>query len=453
MVTPLASFSGLATGLDSASLVDGLVRLARRPIAQLESRKKDNDARVRRLEDLRSRLQTLENTARALDEAREASPSRASSSRNDLVTVTGSGGGTVGSYQVSVTSMARASRTYSDAFASKDDAGVLGVGTLTVQVGSGPAVDVEVTAEDSLGSLASKINSASAGVTAGLLFDGTAWRLQVVGNATGASNEVAFVESGVSLGLTNPANRRQAASDAVLQIDGFTVTSATNTVTNAIPGLTLEVRGEGGSPAEVRVERDPDALRSAVAAFVEAYNVVVGTIARESAAPIGGAGPRTDALSGDGTLRAIQSRLRSLVGDSYGTGPYRTLASVGVTTGRDGSLSLDARKLADALAADPDGVTRLFAGAGAEGGVFDAVGAAVAAYVRAGDGALTQRIEGFRSRNRTLNASIAGLERRLDKYEDTLRKQFTSLERIVGGLQAQGNSIAAILRSTQGQRG
>jgi flagellar hook-associated protein 2 len=451
MVAPLASFSGLASGLDSATLVDGLVKLARRPVAQLEARKRDNDSRIKRLDDLRSRLQTLQTTARALDDAREASPTRATSSRAEVLAVTGTGGGSVGAYTVSVTSMARASRTYSDGFASKDAAGALGVGTLSIQVGSGAPVDVDVEADDSLATLAAKINSASAGVTAGLLFDGSAWRLQIVGNATGAANEVTFTESGVALGLSDPANRRQAASDAVLSIDGFTVTSASNTITTAIPGLTLEVRGEGGGPAEVRVERDPEALRAAVAAFVDAYNVVVGTIAREAAAPVGGAAPRTDSLSGDGTLRTIQARLRAVVGDTYGAGTFRTLASVGVTTGRDGSLSLDARKLADAVAADPAGVTRLFAGAGAEGGVFDAVGAAIHGFVRAGDGALTQRVDGYRGRNRTLDTSIAGLSRRLDKYEETLRKQFTSLERIVGGLQAQGNSIAAIVNSLQGQ--
>jgi flagellar hook-associated protein 2 len=445
---PVASFSGLASGIDSASLISGLVGVARQPITRLQKEQSTLNQQAARVDDLRTKLSAFRSAAQALDSTSEVLATKASSADSSIVKVTAGSSSSASSYDILVTSLATATRAYATPVAAKDQTGLFGTGTLALTIG-GTTTNITVDASDTLASVAGKINDADISAVAGLFFDGTSWRLSVNGTETGAANAVTFAESGgLTLGLADPANLVTAAADAVFKVDGFNVTSASNTVSTAIEGLTLELvkASPTATATTVKIERDPSVLETKVNEFVKTYNDVMAAIDAE--APKNGTA-RTGALAGDATLRSIQSRLRNLVGQQVTglTGTYKTLASVGISLSRTGTMSVSASKLTTAATADPAGVAALFASEGAATGVMRSVDDVVEGYVTAGTGVLDTKSKGIRDRARSLADRIDGMELRITKYEETLKKQFTSLEMLVSGLNAQSNQLAAITRN------
>ncbi len=238
---PVASFSGLASGIDTATLISSLVRLERAPIDRLEAKKSDLGSVSRRLGEISKRTDALANAAKDLVGARELLGAKATSTDESKVRVSATGDATLGSFSVEVRALARAERTYSDGVAARDVAGLVGSGTLGVSVG-GVATDVTIEATDTLDDVARKINESGADVTASVLNDGTSFRLLVAGRSTGAANAVDFTESGTTLGLTRPENQLVAARDASIVVDGLEITRATNRFSDVVPGVTRSWR-------------------------------------------------------------------------------------------------------------------------------------------------------------------------------------------------------------------
>ena len=456
MSTPLVQFSGLASGLDTASIVEQLVNLERRPIELAQSQQQNLNRISGRLGDIRSQLDALKSTSEDLDDTDTILGTRASSSDEDSVAVSSTGSTPLGRYTVEVTQVAQAERTYSDAFSSRNtalsDASLLGAGftggTLSIQVGTTTTVDISVEASDTLESLVGKINSSDADVTAGIFFDGTNYRMQIGGNDTGLENAIAFTETGTDfdLGLTDPANEIVAARNAEFTIDGFAVSRASNSISDVIDGLTLQISETTTSPISIDIERDTEDFEGRVQGFVDSYNAVVRSINSEFA--FNGEARIGDSLSGDSTLRGLQSRLRTLAGGTVDdlSSPYNRLGSVGISFEQDGTLALDAEELREALADDPSAVVSLFVDDRVNDvqGFMPLFADLVDEYTESGTGILSSRIDSIGRRVRDIDDSIERMERRVEGYEDQLRQQFASLEQLVSELNAQGSQLTAI---------
>jgi len=449
--TPLITVGGLASGLDTNSLISALLDVARKPIKQLQTQQAALNSQSARLKLIKTKLEALQNAAQALDTPREVLAAKATSSNESIVKATATSGTSFGSVPVIVTSLATAERTYSAPFASKTQTFGAG-GSFEIQIGSSNTV-ISVGPTDTLESLVSKVNGSGARVTASLVYDGNAYRLGITALDTGAANAVTFVEHGTevqTLALSSAANQVQAAADASFKVDGFPMARASNTVTDAIDGVTLELTGTSASPATVTVARDASAAKSKLETFVTAYNDVMKAIGAEFAYT--GKARGADSLSGDPTLRGLQSRLRSLTGQTVAglTGTYTSLASVGVSTNRDGTLTFDSAKLEAAYSKDPNGVSALLSkGTSGPTGVLSQISTAVDAYTRGGDGSLTVRIDGIAGRVSTLDKQIASMESRIDTYESGLRKQFSELERLMSSLNTQSSQMTSILSQMQ----
>ncbi|MGF1468330.1 MAG: flagellar filament capping protein FliD [Sandaracinaceae bacterium] len=439
------TFSGLATGLDTTALIESLLQVERVPIQRLEDQKAALSSQSSKLGSLRTRLKSLESAMEDLTDREDLLAARVSTSDETVARATVSGEPTLGGIDLEVTALAQATRIYSDGVAAPDQAGLLGAGTITIQVGADAPVDVVVDAADTLETLAGKIDDSGAGVSAAVIFDGTSYRLRVAGDETGAARAVAITEAGTTLGLGDPANEAVAASDAVFTVDGLAMTRSSNTVADAIPGVSLDLVGTGAS-TRVTVERDPDAVREKVQAFVDAYNQVQSFINVEFAFIGVAKGP--ESLSGDATLRTLQGRLRSVVGNAPAglTGEVRTLADLGVEGSRDGSLALDGAALEGALATDPDGVMAVLNGDASASvtGLFEDLARVVADYADTG-GILESRVDALEGRSRDIDGQIDRLERRIDQTEENLRRRYALLEQTVSGLQNQGNQLLAVL--------
>ncbi|MEM9190694.1 MAG: flagellar filament capping protein FliD [Myxococcota bacterium] len=443
---PVATFSGLASGIDTASIVEGLVQLERRPITLLQQQQQDLNGITGRLGSIQTLMTRLQDAATALDDRDSVMLSTASSSNEDAVTATASGNASLGSFSVEVTSLATAERTYSEAFSARDTAGLFGTGTLSVQVGSATAVDITIDANDTLDGIVSKLNASGADLTAGVLYDGTNYRLQVSGNSLGAENAITFTETGTSLGLDDPANEVVAAADAIFSIDGFAMTRPTNSVSDAIVGTNLELKAPTTGATTISVRRDGDAIKENVQAFVDAYNAVQSSINAEFA--FSGAARLGDSLSGDSTLRGIQTRLRSQIGAEVTglSGSYSRLSDIGISFNRDGTIELDDAEFETALGADPQGVASLFVEdqvAGTSGLMvqFDDL---IKEYTDS-DGILSTKIDLLEDRSRGIDDQIDSMERRVEQFEERLRAQFTSMEQAISRLNSQGDQLNAIL--------
>ncbi len=325
-------------------MIRQLVQLERLPIGRIQDRQQDLKTQQAKFNDLKNLLNTVRDKAKALDELGEIMTTKVASADETVVKATATGDAALGRYAINITSLATAERTYSDPFASKVATGLFGTGTISIQVGTDDAVEIEVEADDTLETVAAKINSSDAEVTAGVIFTGTQYRLQIAGKETGLANAITFVETGTTLDLANAANQFQAADDAAFTVDGLPMTSTTNTVKDAIRGVTLDLLKDQASTT-IEVQRDPAALEAAIKEFVDAYNSVQKKINTESIFTGQARGP--ESLVGDSTLRSVQSRMRTLAGSpvaGLGERSYSNMFNSATTAGLfgTGTLSIQA---------------------------------------------------------------------------------------------------------------
>jgi flagellar hook-associated protein 2 len=301
-----------------------------------------------------------------------------------------------------------------------------------------------------------EINAANIGVRASLVSDGGQARLVLNSKQTGAANGFQIeVDAGLA-GLAFTQN--QAAQDAQFSINGLALTSSSNTVKDAVEGLTLTLAKAppaGSTPgttvdAEITVAQDADAVKKSVDDFVKAYNEVEKLIAELTRYD-----PNTKTaavLNGESLLRQVQNGVRSIVRATMTAAPgdYTRLSEVGLEIQRDGTLKLNEKRFGEALAADSTKVTRLFAATStveAEQGFAVRLRARIDAIAGV-DGSLKAREDGLRASIRTLDQQQERLEARLATIEKRLITQYSKLDALVSSRQQQslalGNALAGL---------
>ena len=274
-------------------------------------------------------------------------------------------------------------------------------------------------------------------MTASVFHDGTAYRLAVASQATGAGAAITFTEAGAGLGLTEV----QAARDAAFTVDGVPVTRASNHVDDVIPGVTFDLAA-ATSGTTVTVDRDADGQRTRVQALVDAYNAVARVVATQLA--YDGTQKGEDTLFGDPTVRALQRGLASMITGVFPSGTSQVAArDVGITIGADGTLTLDAAKLDAAVAADPGKVEDLFG----TGGLAGKVDAMVTQMTQSGTGLLVIQQDSLRTRNRSWDDQITRIESAADALGERLRAQYSQLEQAVSAMQSNLSYLTTLFGS------
>ena len=362
------SFSGLASGLDVESIISAIMKAERRPVDQLESRQTLLDARRTALQDFSSKLSSLRSALLDVASPTVLSARTATTSDSSVVTATASSSADVGVHSVQVTAVAKAHRVRSESVASRYDAAVAD-GTITLRSGGRDPVTIDVSAasgDNTLVSIRDRINAADAGIVATVVNDGSGDLLVVRAASTGTANALTITDT-TSLALAAPGNVLDVAANASLVVDGIQVTSATNTVTTAVSGVTLQlVSPDPGVTVDVTVANDTTRVKDGIKKFVDAYNAVAGALRSQftADATTGYAG----VLAGDSLLRRAQDMLQSAVsGGVAGLPPavMTTLGSMGVAIeGSSGNLRIDDAKLATALDERFDQVSSLLGVAG-----------------------------------------------------------------------------------------
>lgn len=433
------SFSGLASGLDTSSLVTKLVAAEKSSENQYTSQQTTISNQKSIIDNMTSKVASLGSLARDM-----ALPStlqlRTASSSDSHVSIAVSGTATPTVHDIRVNQLASSQVASSNTYAS-DTAGIAGAGTLTLTTGTTSAT-VTFDATDTLSSIASKINDANAGATASVLFDGTQYRLMVSSKATGTANATTFAETGAALGLASPANLKVPAKDAKLSIDGVDIVRSSNIIADALAGTTItasSVHAATDADSSVTVSVDTTALTAKFQAFITAFNSVAG--ATSGQLTYNAAATTQSALFGDSTLRGLQSSMSAFTSRTFGT---MNLTDLGVSMDKDGLLSLDSAKLTTALQANPDAITTLFV----TGGLASAVKKMSDLYSEPGDGVLVVKSAGMTDRNSLLQDQIDQIEANADALQTRLEAQFNALETAMSLLQGQSSYITQMMAQT-----
>jgi flagellar hook-associated protein 2 len=439
------SFGGIGSGIDTEGIVSGLVNASKGTQKALEKRADDAKAAVSSLSEISSLLSTLKSKVTDLDEVRKVNSFAATSSGAAIV-ATAAANAQPGAYSISVERLASEQRTYSNGYGSKT--GNLDfAGRLELTMG-GETTTIAVSQSDSLEKIATNINASGAKVQASVFYDGSEYRLSLRGLETGAAKAFTVTEflsdnsGAVSLGLTDPANLRQEAQDARIKVDDYDVYSPTNQFVGAISGVTLAVKETTTSPLRVEIAADPEGMKKKLDDAVSAYNAVIKKI--HGVAGFGTTKGSVAALQGDSALRSVTSKMNALGSQVFGSGKYQTLRSVGLSLNNDGTMTLDATKLTDAMTNDPTAVSKVLAGDDNAGGFMDALRDLAGSVTQTDRGGLALRKEALEARQKSLTEAADREEARLSRYAETLRKQFTQMDTTVATYNAQLGSLSSL---------
>lgn len=481
--------SGLVSGINVDQLVTQLIALEKKPVTLLESRQKDYELKIASLYDISTKLSTFKSALDVLNSREKFNTKTASvtktSAGDDLLSVSASSAAAAGSYSIQVNQLAKANKEASQGWADQNTTGIASAsGSFKFKVGSGGAITtISISTNTTLQGLRDAINSASSGVTASIINDGTGsnpYRLILTADDTGSSNSLYITQNDTNLDFTNKkveaayayttnsytgtvqsnegnnytgtTNKTfliemvsggavgaatykystdggitwlgsggaayngsnaattttdytnqwidgsassnsvnenvkiqfsagtlasgdkfsidvfnpemQSAQDAVIEIDNSTLTKSTNTITDVIQGVTLNLlKADASSALTLTVSSDTSGAKNSIKSFVDAYNTVNKFLNDQLSYD-----PETqkkNPLLGDPTLLEIRRKIANAVTGSIPglTSGYTGLSQVGITSdSKTGKLSLNDSKLSSAISSDPDAVAKLFIG-------------------------------------------------------------------------------------------
>jgi len=436
--------SGVVGGssIDVNSLVAQLVAAERKPMDdQLARAVSKNTLQISATSALLGALSSFQSALNGLKTTSVFSGRSTTSTHDDIVTATASENTAPGRYDVEVERLASAQQISSTAFAGGATT-VVGSGTLTISLG---ATSFSVGVSDpgnTLADIRNAINSSTSnpGVSASIINAADGAHLVLTSTKTGAANAIQVTQTGTLSALeyssTNTANYTQlrAAQDALVTVAGYSATSETNSLTGVIDGVTLNLKSAAvGTTVSVEVGYDKGAAKEKINAFVTAYNSMRSMMTRlggyDSATRSGGP------MLGDSILSGIDAEIRRTLSTpvTEAGATAQTLAAIGITSQKDGTLSVDAAKLDTALAGDFDGVARLF------GNAQTGVAARLHAQItdRLADGAaIDTRNKSLQDEQRALTKKKDDIDIRMAIVKQTYMKQFTRLDTLLSSLSA-----------------
>lgn len=479
------AITGIGSGMDINGMVSALVSAESAPkTAQLDRLEKATTTKVSALGQFRSALSTFQTALAKLNDSSLFEKRGASSSASNMVSITADSKAVTGNYNVQVFNLAQTSKV---ALAGVDNAtDALGTGTLTVNVGD-EAFDIDVPeGSNSLADIRDAINAAGkkSGLSATIVSDPSGEggaRLVLSSSKSGTDNDISVAVSADSTGdlgrlafappsgvaadfeptALDAENLRAArvisySRDANFAIDGIGLSSASNTVEDAIEGVTLTLKGAQSADAlanaetvNIGVTQDKSGVSKSINDFVAAYNKMLGTVnSLTSVTAVGGddSEPLTAALVGDSSVRSFMSAMRSEMGSVASGGGIRILAELGISTQSDGTLAVDTTKMNKVLDNNFEQVNAFFTG---DDGLMARLENKVKPYTETG-GVLDGRTKALQNTISGVDEQREALTTRLTKLEARLFAQFNAMDTLVSQMSSTSTFLTAQLDSLPG---
>jgi flagellar hook-associated protein 2 len=446
--------AGIGSGLDIEGLVSKLVAAEGQPASLRLTRKEAVlQANLSALGNLKSALSTFQVSAQGLKDLSAFQARKATSSHEDLFTVSATNSAVAGSYSIKIEQLAQAAKLRSVNFTG--DTEVVGAGTLAISLGA-DSFNITVAADTTLAGIRDAINQATdnPGISASLIKVDSGTQLVLTSSKVGAAKTITLLATdsdagdGKDLTRLSTANFTtvQAAQDSIIYVDQQKVTRDSNSLSDVITGVTLTLKkADINTTGTLTVNLDKDSVKSKVNDFIKAYNSLAGTI--NSLSGYNRETKKGGPLFGDATLRSVQNQLRQTFSNPVlGATTFATLAEIGIKTNNKGELELNSTKLDSVIASDFEAVSKLFASSDGLAKRFDTV---LTSYLSS-TGSLTSRVDGVRTQIDDITDQRGRLNLRLAAIESRYRKQFTAMDALLGQLQSTSSFLSQQLSNLPG---
>jgi flagellar hook-associated protein 2 len=449
------SSPGLGSNLDVNGIINQLMAAESQPLVALATKEAKYQSQLSALGQIKAALSSFQSAAKGLTSATDSDAFTASSSDTAVLTASADSEATKGSYSLSVFGLATAQQLVATGQSGTADA--IGSGaatTVTIRFGtiSGGTFDsgtglysgatftantskseIEISLDDTNNTLVGiqdAINELQAGVTAKIIYDGSGspYRLTLAADNTGASNSMQIDVSGdasiSALLAYDPAGTQNlsqtaAAADAAVTVDGISISSESNTLSDVAPGATFTLKDTGD--ATVTIDRDTSKMRSSLETLAKAYNDLNKAVAENTAFEA--------TLQGDAAALSVQRQIRSALGAAQSgiSSTYSTLSQLGLSFERSGSIAFDSSKFQSAVTASPTEVRDLVAAFGSSLGTL-------ADNLVDDTGPINSRTDGLNRSIDDINDRREVIGRRLQRTEERLRAEFTALDTLISSL-------------------
>ena len=440
-----ATITGLGSGLKIDEIVAALTAAEKAPKqAQINTQTQKATTSLSAIGTVKSALDTYRSAIAKLNTATSFNGLSATSSDKAVANITIADGVSTGTYSLEVTQLATASKistkVYSGASAVINSSGqaqtlTIGQGDTTYSVNIADGATLQQTRDSINSQLQSK------GVTANIVTDASGSRLVFSSTKMGACTELTL---GGGSDLAVDTKTIAVPQNAKYKLDGLELESASNSVTDAVSGVNIELGKEG--KVSLSVSNNTDTLKTSVQSFITAYNALMTSINSVTKVTAGADGSSTTgaALTGDATMRSMVNSIRSELTRSVGEGGLKTLSQLGINTvQKTGLLELNETKWNDAVKTHAADISDLFTG---KEGLLTRMTSATEGYAKTG-GILASRQTSLTAQLKELESSQEALDRRIESLTETLTKKYNAMDTLVAQLKASSDSVMATLNA------
>lgn len=450
-MTSVTSTLGIGSGIDINGLVTQLVTAEGKPQFDAITRNQTAvETRLSGLGSLKSALSTFQTAVQKLKDGNLFKTTQAVSANTAIFTTTAGVGSVAGAHTVEVTQLAKSQQSIATTEYTSSAAAVTATGgtlNFSYPVGSAKtAFAVTVGANATLTGVRDAINGAAGnnGVTASIVNVNstvtpgtTISKLVLTSKDMGVANGFSIAVTGGDVGLNAlnmavPANYSTvAAADAMIKVDGLAATRSTNTITDVLPGVTLNLQSAAvGTVVNLNVSLDNATINNTITSFVTAYNSLHA--ATSGLGSYGGtaSGATNGPLLGDSTLRNVSHYLRQDSSNpvTSATSSYNSLAMIGITFDKNGVMAMDSAKLKTVLASNLSAVSDVFSSAN---GVAVRLDSRLSGFLQSG-GPLDSQATSLNNQLSSFSARTAAVQLRMDNLQKSMQKQFIAMDQAVG---------------------
>ncbi len=443
------TFSG-SNGIDFNLILTAIMSQESQPLQALQTRQAALQSRANTFGVLTTRADALQQAAAKLADTSQLSGYTATSSDTAAMTVSASSSAMPGRYEVVVNQLARAQVTASASSAPDPDTVVATGGTITIG-----GVTVTLSGSTTLRQLADAINTTGVpAARASVVQSGpSSYRLVLSARETGAANAFTISNdltggTGITFGDADgngtsgdsAADNAVQASDASLLVNNIAITSTTNTISTAVPGVTITAfQQDPASTIVVDVAVDTAGVKTRIQDFVKSYNDFAKFVTDQTA--LANRGDQSS-IGRDPLLRQLKDQIRSSLAGQYDTGgAFSALSQAGIQFTRTGTLELNEAALTTALANGTLDLERLFAGSTGTPGAFAALDDQLDAFTRA-DGLIPGARKLMTDQATRLTDSITTMQERLAVRRASLQREFIAADRAMSQIRSQSGSLA-----------
>jgi flagellar hook-associated protein 2 len=429
----LQAATGASTaGIDVTSAVNAAVTAAEAPEQAWQAQQATLQSQTNALTQLQSDATNLDNDMQSLNSLTGPLSARTvSTSDSTIVSASAASGSAVGNHVVSVASLASTASWASNTVASSTAA--LPAGTFSITGADGTVTNISTgTGSSTLNDVASEINNDNIGLTASVVTDATGARLAIESNTSGSANNFTVGSGGLNF------TQAVIGVDAKLTVDGIAITSASNNVTGALPGITLNLlNASPGTNVSLAVAPDTTAAATAIKQFVTDYNQAMTDINTQFTDVGSGEG----VLASDSVVRNLQSDLESALDYTYtpasGTTTVPNLSAMGISVQNNGTLTVDSSTLTNALQNNYSDVQNFFQGP-ALNGFANSLDQQLTSFTSPADGAFTVDLQSISTEYSGLQTDITNFQTNyITPLQAQLQAEYSQAEILLQQLPSQ----------------